>query len=299
MRAVWTGTLSFGLVNIPVKLFSASEERGGLTFELLHQKDLSPVRSIRVCAEEDHEVPFGEVVRGYQYRRGKYVVLEEEDFRRVRAVQTRSLSVVGFCDAEEIGPAYYEKPYFLEPERGAERLYALLREALRRSGKAALATFVLRGKEHLAAVMPEGRALMAYQLRFHSELRGTDDLRFPPERAADGEEMEATLQFIGILSDPFRPQDYRDRYTEELRGVLMDKVRGQVPAVQAEELEMTRMKDVLLRLRQSLEQVARRSPKSHARRKGSAARRMQSTIPHEEGARKPKLKRKEQEEHSE
>lgn len=144
MRAIWSGALNFGLVDIPVKLYAAAES-ARLDLDMLHRKDLKPIRYARVCRAEGKEVRYADVVKGYEYKKGDYIVLTEEDFRRANVRKTRLIDIVEFADAAEIDPIYYEKPYYLRPEKGSEKAYRLLRDALKRSGKMGIATFVLRG----------------------------------------------------------------------------------------------------------------------------------------------------------
>src|SRR5215211_1486354 len=142
MRALWTGSLSFGLINIPMKLYSATQEHG-LNFDMLHKKDLSPIRYARICKADGKEIPYKDIVKGYEYQKGDYVVLVEEDFKRANIKKTKSIEMIEFTKESEINPLYYEKPYYLEPDKGADKAYVLLREALLKSKKVGIAKFVL------------------------------------------------------------------------------------------------------------------------------------------------------------
>ncbi|MDD4319612.1 MAG: Ku protein [Candidatus Peribacteraceae bacterium] len=260
MRAVWTGTLTFGLLAIPVKLHPASQERGGLRFRYLHKKDLAPVENVRICREDGREVSFGEVVRGYRSGKGKYVVVSDEDFRRANVRRTRSIELTDFVEAGEIDPQYFEKPYFLEPEEGAEQAYVVLREALRRSGKTGIARFVLRGKEHIAALRAEGSVLVLLQMRFASELRGSEDVRIPERKVAEGE-VAMAVALIEALSGPFDPSAFRDTYTEELKRIIEDKATGAGPARSGRKTApRPNVHDLVRLLRESLAEASRRSP---------------------------------------
>src|SRR4051812_45551132 len=150
MRAMWSGTISFGLVNIPVQLYSAVQEEE-LSFHMLHKKDLSPIRFARVCREDGHEVPWEEIVKGYEVSKGNYVVMTEEDFKKVAVKRSNTIEILKFSDEKDIQPAYFERPYYLEPDKGADKAYALLSEALDKSKKVGIAKVVFRNKEHLAA----------------------------------------------------------------------------------------------------------------------------------------------------
>ncbi|MGQ0644991.1 MAG: non-homologous end joining protein Ku [Elusimicrobiota bacterium] len=251
MRALWTGSIGFGLVNIPVRLYTAIEPQS-LDLDMLHKKDLSPVRFARVCREDGREVPWEDIVKGYQVRKGDYIVLNEEDFKKADARKTGSIEILQFCREQEIETHYFEKPYYLEPEKGGQRAYALLREALRRSGKAGVAKFVLRNREHLAVLKPEDDVLVLNTLRFQSEIRAPD-LNLPARAPAKGKELDMALKLIEQLTEPFRPEDYRDTYTDKLKKIIEEKSKGRTPAAKGEEPAPTRVPDLMAALRASLE----------------------------------------------
>lgn len=270
MRALWTGALTFGLINIPVKLYAASKEHGGISFDYLHKEDLSPIQYIRVCQADGREISFDEVVRGYQYKKGDYVVLSEEDFQRADPHKTHAVEILDFTQIEEIDPVYYERPFFVEPQKGAEKPYVLLREALRRSRKIGIVRFVLRGREHLGAISAESSMIILHQLRFRSDIRAPDDLVIP-ERHVDEKEMEMALALIDTLSEPFHPEEYRDTYTEELKRVIDEKVHGKKEVRRPKEPRKTDMRDLVKLLRESLESAARRKSPKHAGKDHSLA----------------------------
>ena len=176
MRSIWKGALSFGMIHIPVRLYSASKSRE-LKFKLLHKKDLSEIRYARICKADGKEIPWEEIVKGYEYQKGDYVVLTEEDFEKADIKKTRTIEILDFTDENEIDTLYYSSPYYLEPEKGAGKAYALLREALKRSKKVAVGRFVFRHHEHLGVVRPHGDLLVLHQLR-HDPHSGT----FPAHR---------------------------------------------------------------------------------------------------------------------
>ena len=254
MRAMWSGSISFGLVNIPVRLYSATGGEAKLDFDLLHEKDMSPIRYAKVCRLEGEEVPNEEIVKGYEYEDGQYVILTDEDFERANVTRTRAIEITEFSDEADIDDIYFEKPYYLEPDKGAAKPYALLREALRRSGKVGIARFVLRNREHLAAIKPTGDVLVLNQLRYSSELLEPDELKVPDPSLADERELDLALTLIDKLSESFQPERYKDEYTEELRQMIEGKAQGRVPVAKGEEPEPTSVVDLMAVLKKSLEQ---------------------------------------------
>lgn len=253
MRAIWSGAITFGLVNIPVRLFSASESRP-LKFHFLHKKDLSPIRFARVCREDGHEVPFDDLVRGFEIEKGRYVVLTEKDFLRANARKTRAIEIVDFTQRAEIDPIYFEKPYYLAPDKGAEHAYALLREALKQSGKVGIAKFVMKNREHVAALDPEGDLIVLNQLRFDDEVRKPEGLKVPKAARPDKKELRMALSLIDALTKKFDATDYRDTYTEDLERVIDDKAKGKPIKAKGRAPRPTKVDDLMEVLRRSLEE---------------------------------------------
>src|SRR3954463_4973179 len=179
-RSIWKGSITFGLVSIPVELFPA-EERKGFKFSMLDKRDFSPVGYKRYSKETGNEVEWSEIVKGYEYEKGQYVVLSDEDFKRANVKASRTIEIETFVPAADISPQFFETPYYLVPGERGEKVYALLRETLRASGRAAIAQFVMRTTPHLAAVRPEGKALMLYTLRYEDELKGIKGFELPSE----------------------------------------------------------------------------------------------------------------------
>jgi DNA end-binding protein Ku len=252
MRTLWTGSIGFGLVNIPVRLYSGSSEQG-IDFDMLHQKDQSPIRYARVCKEEGEEVPYDEIVKGYQYEEGKYVILTDEDFEKANVAKTKQIEVVSFALETEVDANYYDKPYWLEPQKGGERAYALLREALKESGKVGVARFVLRNREHMALVRSQDDALVLNQLRFADELRSPTELKLPTTQKVDAKELKMALSLIEQITEPFDPQQYKDTYTEELQRLIESKVQGKTPKAKGKAPEPSKVKDLMSLLKASLE----------------------------------------------
>ena len=253
MRAMWSGSVSFGLVTIPVRLYSATGKETKLEFDMLHKKDMSPIRYAKVCKLEGDEIPNDEIVKGYEYSDGEYVILEDEDFLRANSKLSRSIEITSFTDETAIDDIYFEKPYYLEPDKGASKAYGLLRDALKQTGKVGIAQFVLRDREHLAAIKPSGDVLVLNQLRYESELRTPEGLDLP-QAAADEKEMDLAVMLIDRLSEPFEPERYKDTYTEQLRAVIEERAQGRVPVARVEEPQPTKVADLMATLKQSVEQ---------------------------------------------
>ncbi len=258
MRAVWSGSLAFGLINIPVKMYSASKERA-LKFSLLDKHGLSPISYMRVKKGTHEEVPYEDIVKGYEYEKGDYVVLTDEDFKQAAPKKTSTIDILAFSDREEIDPQYFAKPYFLEPDGKSEKAYVLLREAIKRSGKAAIARFVMKEKEHIAAIIPHENALVLHELRFSDELRSPKELDIPKGKDYSKQEVDMALALIGHLEKHFKASEYEDTYAESLEKFIKEKVKnkGKSPKkkpVKSEELMGEgNMKDLMAMLKKSLE----------------------------------------------
>lgn len=261
MRAIWTGSISFGLINIPVKLYSGTETRGGIDLHMLHKTDLSPIRYAKICRADGKEIPFEDIVKGYEYQDGDYVVLEPDDFKKADAKKTSTIDIQLFAPAAEIDIRYYDKPYYLEPAKGAEKPYALLRQALAKSGQLAIAKYVMREREHLAAVVPVGNALILEQMRFTNEIRQPIGLKLPDEKEVSASEVNLALKLIEQLTGPFIGEDYHDTYTEELEEIIEAKVKGKAPKVHGKALAPTKSSDLMATLKASLENEPAKSKK--------------------------------------
>lgn len=253
MRPIWSGTVGFGLISIPVNLYSASNDIG-LDLDMIHAKDKERIKYVRVCTKDGKEVPYDQIAKGYEIAEGDYVVLTDEDFKRANAKKTQMIDIVNFSDKDEIAPHFHEKPYYLEPKKGAEKAFALLREALKKTKKVGIATFVLRNREHLAALVPEGDAIMLDQLRFESEIRAPKDLKLP-KGAVRPNELKMAVNLIDELTETFDPHKFKDTYTDELKKVIRDKAKGKKPARRGEAPRRTaKVDDMMELLKRSLEQ---------------------------------------------
>lgn len=254
MRAMWSGSLSFGLVNIPVRLFSATREEA-LNFDLLHEKDKSRIRYAKVCRHEEREVPNEEIVRGYEYRKGHYVVLNDEDFEKANPRRTRAVEILDFVQEEEIDSIYFEKPYYLEPDRGSDRAYALLREALKKTNKVGIARYVIRNREHLGVIRPSGDVLVLNQIRYKSEVREAEGLNLPEAEMVEARELDMALSLIDQLTKKFEPEEYRDTYVDDLMRLIEQKAQGKEPEAVAEEPAPTEVVDLMAVLKASLDRA--------------------------------------------
>jgi DNA end-binding protein Ku len=256
MRAIWSGALSFGLINIPVKVYSASEERA-LKFRLLDKHGHCPISYAKVCRDTNKEVKYEDIVKGYEYQKGDYVVLSDEDFKKAAPEKTKAIDIVSFSEESEIPEKMANKPYYIEPDPKAEKAYVLLREALKRSKKVGIAKFVFRDKEHIGMVKPEGKALMLIQLRYQDELRTSDDLHIPDDAKFTKKELDVAIMLIGQLEEHFKASDYKDTYTQELKKVIEKKAKGKPIKVSKGEPVPTYsdMQDLMSILKESLEKA--------------------------------------------
>ena len=225
MRSIWSGSLSFGLINIPVKIYSASEERA-LKFRMLEKHGHCPISYAKICRDTGKEVPFKDIVKGYEYEKGDFVILTDEDFEKASPRKTKTIDIIQFVDEAEVPVAFIHKPYFIEPDKKAEKAYVLLCAALKKAKKSGLARWVLKDKEHIALVRPENNALMLIQLRFQDELRKPDELHIPDKAEYTKKELDIALSLIEQLSEHFDAKEYHDTYTEELKKIIARKAKG-------------------------------------------------------------------------
>src|SRR5215831_2260286 len=219
MRAIWKGNISFALVTIPISLFSATK-RNEVSFHYLHKKDLSTVSYKRFCDTEDVEVPWDEITRGYEYEKGQYVEITDEDLDRADVELTKTIQIVEFVQEEEIDPIYFEKPYYLEPQKGGEHAYALMRDALAQSKKVGIAKVVLKSREHLAAVKSVGNMLTLQTMRFAHEIVDAGSLNLPSPADISKKEMDLANMLIDSMSDKFEPSKYKDDYYDKVLGII-------------------------------------------------------------------------------
>jgi len=222
-RAIWKGSISFGLVNIPIALYPATR-REELKFRLLRKSDLSPVNYKRVAEKDGKEVSWDQIVKGYEYEKGKYVVLKDEDFERVDLEATQTVDIKDFVDQAEIDPMFFYKPYYLEPQKGGDKAYALLRDALKDSNKVGIAKVVIKTRQYLAGVKPEDGALVLELMHFADELADPGKLHVPKKTEVGKREMNMAKSLIDSMSSKWNPEKYKDDYREALMEVIEEKV---------------------------------------------------------------------------
>ncbi|HEY5470635.1 MAG TPA: Ku protein [Bacteroidales bacterium] len=224
MRSIWTGSISFGLINIPVKIFTAVQE-SSLDLDMLDSKDHSNIKFKRVNENTGKEVAYENIVKGYKMDSG-YVILEDEDFEAADAVKTKMIEIINFVDEQEIDSLYYEQPYYLEPEEPAMKAYALLRDALQLSGKVGVTTFVLRNKEGLAILKPYKNVIVLNRIRFVQEIREPSELKLPPVSKNKTKEMDMANKLVDQLTEKFNIEKYKDTYTAKLLKIIKEKSKG-------------------------------------------------------------------------
>ncbi len=278
MASIWTGALTFGLVNIPVSLASAVRAAEKTSFRQLHKDDLTPIKYERVCPADGEVVPWNEIVKGYEYTKGKYVVVTSEELARVKTPSSKAVEMMDFVKSDEIDPRYFDTPYYLVPQKGGEKPYALLREALQNTEMVGIGKLTLRQKEHLVAVRPMGDALVLELMRFEEELVAPEDLRFPgsEEQKLRPQEVAMAEQLIGNLAEPFDPSKYHDEYEAKLKALLRAKLTGRkLPDEEDDERpQKTNVLDLVARLQESL---ASTSAKKRGARKSASTAKKKST----------------------
>jgi DNA end-binding protein Ku len=266
-RSIWKGSISFGLVNIPVELFSAVRDHRP-RFRLLHAKDESPVHYERVCQTEGKPVAWEDLVKGYEYAKGRFVVLTKDDFKTAALEKTKTIDILDFVDPKQIDERYFETPYYLQPAKGTDRAYALLREAIRDSGRLGIAKIILRDAQHLAAVEAIGDALVLTMMRFADELADLNDFRFPHKADIRSGELKMARQLIDTLAADWHPDKYTDEYTANLMRLINAKLKGKQPHLRAADTGTKRAEvvDLMARLRASLEGKGAGRPSGAGRR---------------------------------
>jgi DNA end-binding protein Ku len=253
-RALWKGSISFGLVNIPIELHTAVRDHRP-KFRMLHAKDKSPVRFERVCIRDGHPVAWEDLVKGYEYQKGHFVVVTKEDFQAAAVEKTRTIDIIDFVKSDEIDDRFFETPYYLLPAKGGERAYALLREAIRQSERVGVAKFILRDAQHLVAVEAIDNALVLTIMRFADELAETSGFEFPGVAGMRKPELDMAKALVNSLAAEWDPTKYTDQYRENLLKIIQAKLKGKkVDLEAAAEPRQAEVVDLMERLRRSLEQ---------------------------------------------
>jgi DNA end-binding protein Ku len=270
--AIWKGSISFGLVNIPIALYPATR-REELKFRLLRKSDLSPVNYKRVAEKDGKEVPWDQIVKGYEYEKGRYVVLKDEDFERVDLEATQTVDIQDFVDQEEIDPMFFYKPYYLEPLKGGDKAYALLRDALKDSSKVGIAKVVIKTRQYLAGVKPEDSALVLELMHFADELADPEKLHVPEKLEVGKREMTMARSLIDSMSSKWEPQKYKDDYREALMEVIEEKVEAGGKEIEEKPKKApkpTKVIDLVSVLQKSLEETGAKR-KTTAKSRGKKA----------------------------
>jgi DNA end-binding protein Ku len=257
-RAIWSGSISFGLLNVPVRMYSAVARRN-IALREIRESDSSRIKHRRVAEGTDEEVPYDEIIKAYELTPGQYVPLTKDEMQALAPEKTRAIDVQDFVDLEEIDPVYFDSPYYLGPADGAEKAYGLLAKAMKASGKVAIARFVLRNKEHLAAIRSDGNVLTMTTMRFADEVVPVDELEILPDKASKPakREQEMAEQLIDSLSTDFKPDQYHDEYREQLLALIEQKAEGkEIVASDAEAPKATKAPDLMAALEESIAAVA-------------------------------------------
>lgn len=269
-RAIWKGSISFGLVNIPIALYPATRGEE-LKFRLLRKTDLSPVNYKRVAEKDGKEVPWDQIVKGYEYEKGKYVVLQDEDFQRVDIEATQTVDIQDFVELDEIDPIFFYKPYYLEPQKGGDKAYALLRDALKDIKKVGVAKVVIKTREYLAGVKPEDGALVLELMHFADELADTSKLHIPKKVEVGKREMTMAKSLIDSMSSKWNPEKYKDDYREALMEVIEEKVEAGGKEIEEKPRKApkpTKVIDLVSVLQKSLQETgAKKKATTKSRRK--------------------------------
>jgi len=284
MRALWKGAITFGLVTIPVSLFPATR-REELKFRQLRASDQSPVNYKRVAEADGKEVPWDQIVKGYEYEKGKYIVIKDEDFARVDVEATQTVDIMNFVSIEDVDPLLFYKPYYLEAAKGGDKAYVLLRDALLDTGKIAIAKVVIRTRQHLAAVKPQEKGLMLELMHFPKELIDVSEFNEPAEKAIGKAEMQMAKQLIESMTTDWQPELYNDEYHEALEKLIEEKVEhpDKKEAAPVKKKKATNVIDLVAVLQASLQQS--KDKPSNAKKKSAApAGKTRKTAPRKKAA---------------
>ena len=272
-RALWKGSITFGLVNIPIELYTAVRNHRP-KFRMLHAKDKSPVRFERVCVRDGTPVAWEDLVKGYEYQKGHFVVMTKEDFQTAAVEKTRTVDIIDFVRSEEVDDRFFETPYYLVPVKGGERAYALLREAIRDSGRTGIAKFILRDAQHLAAIEVIGEAIVLTVMRFADELVDVAGFSFPSAEGVRKTELDMAKALVNSLAAEWDPSKYTDQYREDLLRIIQGKLKGkEVELEPTSEPRQAEVVDLMERLRRSLAEAGgakgARPPKAHRAKKAT------------------------------
>jgi DNA end-binding protein Ku len=275
MRPIWKGSISFGLVYIPIGVYPATREEK-LSFRQLRRTDLSPIKYKKVAEADMKEVPADQIVKGFEYEKGRYIVLSDEDFEKVRIESTHSIDITDFVDLDQVDPKFFYKPYFIEPQKGGEKAYALLHKALTDAGKIGIAKVVISNREYLAAVKPDGLFLVLELMHFASEVLTPEELNRPRTDLHD-KELKMAHALIDSMSSDWEPQKYRDEYRDAVMEMIEQKAKNkQLPAPAPAAPRTTNVVDLVKVLQESINRsqavrVKRGGNGANARRRSTSA----------------------------
>jgi DNA end-binding protein Ku len=274
MRAIWKGSISFGLVYIPIAVFPATREEK-LSFRQLRATDLSPIKYKKVAEADQKEVTADQIVKGFEYERGRFIVLKEEDFAKVRIESTHSIDITDFVDLTQVDPKFFYKPYFLEPQKGGEKAYALLHKALSGTGKIGIAKVVISNREYLASVKPDGLFLVLDLMHFASEILAPEELKNGSATAITDKELKMAQSLVESMSVAWEPEKYRDEYRNAVMEMIEQKAQHkEVAKKAAPAVRATNVVDLVKVLQESLNRNQSLKPKrngaSPAKRSTSA-----------------------------
>jgi DNA end-binding protein Ku len=287
-HAIWSGTINFGLVTIPVKLFTAVRTND-LRFNFLHKRDEGRINNIRRCSVCGEEVAFADLVRGFEYEKGNYVIVTDDDFKRVNIEATQSVDIMEFVELDKIDPMFFDTPYYLEPEKKGRHAYALLRESLREANKVGIARVVIRSREHLAALKPSGEALVLELMHYADEIVDQSDFDFPAlkEDVAPAELKVAKLLIDSMSSATFEPERFHDKYKEEIMAMIEARAAGKdLPVAASKAPKVSNVINIMDMLQRSLEERASGTATKAAAKKSAGVKKTAAEKP----AVKPKRK---------
>jgi DNA end-binding protein Ku len=273
MRAIWKGSISFGLVNIPIGLYPATRSER-VSFRQLRAEDLSPIHYKRVAEADGEEVPWEDIVKGYEYEKGQFVALKDKDFEKVMPEATQSIDIMEFVDLADIDPMFFDTPYYLEPQKGGKKAYALLRDTLEETGKVGIARVVIKTKQHLAAVKPKGNSLVLELMHFPDELLEPEGLDLPRQEQLGKKEAAMAKSLVETMSGKWNPKNFRDEFRERLEKLIAEKVKTgakELPGTRAKAKRPTNVVDLVAVLQKSLA-ASKKKPiseasRTHARKK--------------------------------
>jgi len=270
MRAIWKGSISFGLVYIPISVYPATREEK-LSFRQLRATDLSPIRYKKVAEADQKEVTADQIVKGFEYERGRYVILKEDDFAKVRIESTHSIDITDFVDLTQVDPKFFYKPYFLEPQKGGEKAYALLHKALAGTGKIGVAKVVISNREYLASVKPDGLFLVLDLMHFASEILAPEELKNGSATAITDKELKMAQSLVESMSTPWEPEKYRDEYRNAVMEIIEQKAQHkEVAKKPAPAVRATNVVDLVKVLQESLNRNQSLKPKRNGAKSASS-----------------------------